>query len=174
MELTYYEKKETLAVQEKLDSSTSINMSKNHIKLHKPNKEVFPVRTSLCSSNDVLDFLPKLLRQSRVSLAPGFWIEFGVSFETHVFIARESRVDPNCLMDVFALEVRNGGKARLDEVFNSARSTFAHVFGAEDSRTSLTVYSYPDSCSADGESKCVNLVLFTLRFCFVKICSASR
>lgn len=127
-------------------------MSKRHIKLHKPNEGAFSIQTSLCSFNVLLDRLPALLRQSRVALAPGFCIELGVSFETHVFVVRESREDWNCLLDVFALEVREGGEVRLDEVFNSARSTFAHTFSAEDGRT-LTVDYYPESRTTDGQSK---------------------
>lgn len=127
-------------------------MSINHIKLHKVNDEVFPVRTSLYG-NQILDNLPELVRSSRAYLSPGFWIERGVSSETHVFVARESfsREDPNCLMDVFALEVRDGVKMRPDEVFGAACSAFPCAFSEEDTSRCPTVYYYPGSRSMDSD-----------------------
>lgn len=137
-----------------------------HIKLHRHKEKVFSVRTSLYCG-EILDRLPKLLEKSKVDLGYGFWIELGVSSENYVFVAREntSREDPHCMFDVFALKVQDGGKMRLDEVFNTARSTFACAFGSEE-KGNLTVYYYPNSRSADDDQGKLACML-----CYVCLCT---
>lgn len=129
-------------------------MSAAFLNLHKPNGEVTQVHTSH-SPIDLLDKLPELFRQRSASLGAGFWVDLGISSNTHIFIARDncpSTENDNCVMDVFAVEVdrESGGKMTEDEVVNSARSVFPDIFSADDSK-GLTAYSFSGSASDQGE-----------------------
>lgn len=123
-----------------------------HINLHVRNKGTLPISTSL-DYCQLLDFLPELLcKKSRVDLSCGFYIDLGVSSETQVFIVCENspQNDPYCMMDVYALDVHEGGKISEGEVFNTARSTFEDAFINSEN---LTAYYFPNSRSVDERGK---------------------